>query len=547
LAEGGIIPMKIAFFQVPSVIVINLKSLTIFLISALTVIIVIPPIPLIDWQLTVNAEIDFSTTETMVDQPIKAATNPTVVTINGRHILVNGKPFTIKGVGYAPTPIGKDPDSPPYGDYFTSGYSGIYSRDLSLLRGMRANTIRLWGWKYDADHTDFLDEAYNNGVSPIYVIVSLWLDPSRNISNLAVREAIIAEFRQMVAIHKNHPAVLMWAIGNELNASWMFGDREELFSLIDEMAQAAHAEEGANYHPVTTPLVDTDLIGTIANRDPEVPNLDVWSVQVYRGLSFGTLFTDYAAASNKPLVITEYGIDAYDDRNEDEYERIGPSYQAIYAEALWNEIMANSNVCSGGSIMAYSDEWWKGKYGQPDADHLNCPDYNSSFHSTCGYATGAHPDGYANEEWWGIMRTVDNKSGPDIMQPRAVYYTLRSLWTNPNVTKQADPSPVQDGAPLTYTIRVTNTDKVTLTATITDILPKHVTPTGVLNWTPTITGPGGIWEQQVVVTVETGYTGSLTNKILITTEEGPTGAASVTVCANYCIIYLPTIFKNFGS
>jgi uncharacterized repeat protein (TIGR01451 family) len=539
--------MKTAFFQVPSVIVVSLKLLTIFLISALTVIIVIPSIPLINWQLTLNAEIDSSITETMVDQPIKAVTNLTIVTIGGRQILVNGKPFTIKGVGYAPTPICNDPDSPPYGDYFTSNYSVIYNRDLPLLRGMRANTIRLWGWKYDADHTDFLDEAYNNGVSPIYVIVSFWLDPSRNISDPAVREAIIAEFRQMVAIHKNHPAVLMWAIGNELNAPWMFGDSEELFSLIDEMALAAHAEEGANYHPVTTPLVDINLIGTIANRDPEVPNLDVWTVQVYRGLSFETLFTDYAAASSKPLVITEYGIDAYDDRNGDEYERIGPPYQAMYAEALWNEIMANSNICSGGSIMAYSDEWWKGQHGQTDANHPDCPDYDPCFHSTCGYATGAHPDGYANEEWWGIMRTVDNGSDPDIMQPRAVYYTLRSLWTNPNVTKQADPSPVQDGAPLTYTIRVTNTDKVTLTATITDILPKHVTPTGVLNWTPTITGPGGIWEQQVVVTVETGYTGTLTNKILITTEEGPTGAASVTVCANYCIIYLPTIFKNFGS
>ncbi len=112
------------------------------------------------------------------------------------------------------------------------------------------------------------------------------------------------------------------------------------------------------------------------------------------------------------------------------------------------------------------------------------------------------------------------------------------------VTKQADPAPVPDGAPLTYTIRVTNTGNVTLTATITDILPNHVTPTGVLTWTPTITASGGIWAQQVVVTVETGYTGSLTNKVQVTTEEGAMGTASVTVCTNYCIIYLPIVLKN---
>jgi uncharacterized repeat protein (TIGR01451 family) len=113
-----------------------------------------------------------------------------------------------------------------------------------------------------------------------------------------------------------------------------------------------------------------------------------------------------------------------------------------------------------------------------------------------------------------------------------------------SITKLASPSPVQDGAQLTYTIHITNTGNVTLTATITDILPNHVTPTGVLTWTPIITAFGDIWTQQTVVTVETGFTGSLTNKVQVTTEEGAIGVASATVCANSCITYLPTIIKN---
>jgi uncharacterized repeat protein (TIGR01451 family) len=113
-----------------------------------------------------------------------------------------------------------------------------------------------------------------------------------------------------------------------------------------------------------------------------------------------------------------------------------------------------------------------------------------------------------------------------------------------SVTKQANPSLVQDGVPLTYTIHVANTGDVPLTATITDTLPSHVIPTGVLVWTPTITAPGGIWMQQVVVTVEAGYTGRLTNKVQVTTEEGAVGTASATVCANSCPIYLPLILKN---
>jgi hypothetical protein len=355
----------------------------------------------------------------------------TTVTVSGHHLTVDGEPFIIKGVGYAPTPIGDDPEtSPPYGDYFTTNYSAVYSRDLPLLREMGANTIRLWGWKFDADHSDFLDAAFNNGVRPMYVVAPYWLDASLDISDPSIRQAIKAEFTQMVAIHKDHPAILMWVIGNELNAPWMFGDSDDLFSLIDEMAQAAHEEEGDSYHPVTTPLADINMISTIASRDPEVPNLDVWSVQAYRGASFGSLFSDYAGVSDKPLVITEYGIDAYDDEGADEYENMGIPYQALYAESLWYEIEAHSDICSGGSIMAYSDEWWKGRHGHSDSNHPNCPDFDPAFHSPCGYPSGAHPDGYSNEEWWGIMRTVDGGAGLDVMQPRSVYRTLQALWTH---------------------------------------------------------------------------------------------------------------------
>jgi hypothetical protein len=293
---------------------------------------------------------------------------------------------------------------------------------------MGANTLRLWGWNNHANHTDFLNAAYNNGVAPIYVIVTFWMAPSAypDISSDTARAQIKADFRNMVAAHKDSPAVLMWAIGNELNAPWMYGDRlADLFSLINEMAQEAHAEEGAGFHPVTTPLFDNNLMNVISTYEPSMTNLDAWSVNLYRGQSFGGFFTDYAAASSKPLAILEYGIDAYDDAGGDEYEALGTPYQAIYAQSLWEEMVANSSINSGGAIMAYSDEWWKGKYGQV---RPGCPEANPSAHGACGYSTGSHPDGYSNEEWWGIMRTVDNGTAPDIMQPRAVYHRLRALW-----------------------------------------------------------------------------------------------------------------------
>jgi hypothetical protein len=404
----------------------------------------------------------------------------TNVTVQNRHILVNNEPFIIRGVGYAPIPIGIDPEATtPYGDYYTADYSSIYDRDLLLLKQMGANSIRLWGWNNNADHADFLNKAYNNG---IYVVVTYWMNSTCDISSASGRTAIKSDFRHMVEVNKNYPAILMWAIGNELDAPWMYGSRQDdLFSLINEMAQQAHLEEGSNAHPVTTPLSDTNLINTISSYDSVLPNLDIWSIQVYRGGSFGNIFNEYSIVSSKPLAILEYGIDAYDNSHPNEYELIGTPYQAVYAASLWNEIASNTNICIGGSIMAYSDEWWKGKYGTP-------VDYDPAYHSASGYVNLHHPDGFANEEWWGIMRTVKDGANPDVMQPREVYYALQSLWVNPTPTATPTPTPTPTPSPSpTPTPTATPTPTPTASPTPTPTPSAAPTPTPAPSIDPTTT------------------------------------------------------------
>ena len=93
--------------------------------------------------------------------------------------------------------------------------------------------------------------------------------------------------------------------------------------------------------------------------------------------------------------------------------------------------------------------------------------------------------------------------------------------------KAADPLVVQAGETLTYTVWVTNTGNVTLTATVTDVLPTQVSHFTGLNevvWTPTIGGPGGVWTEQFTVTVDWGYSGTLRNGLWVDTEQGAAGA-----------------------
>src|ERR671916_339802 len=99
-----------------------------------------------------------------------------IITIRNRQVLLNGQPFQFQGIDYAPTPIGQNPNDWPNGDYFTSDYSDIYSRDLPLMREMGINTIKVYAWNISADHSDFLTKAYNGGTNPIYVLLTSYIE-----------------------------------------------------------------------------------------------------------------------------------------------------------------------------------------------------------------------------------------------------------------------------------------------------------------------------------------------------------------------------------
>ena len=133
------------------------------------------------------------------------------------------------------------------------------------------------------------------------------------------------------------------------------------------------------------------------------------------------------------------------------------------------------------------------------------------------------------------------------------------------VTKWADPDPVQAGGQLTYTIRVANTGNIGLHATITDTLPSSVTlggtlvpPGGVLippggtsvlpdgtveiTWTALITAPDAVWTGTIVVTVDEGHDGPLTNWVEVTTQEGAARDAASIV--NGHKVYLPLVLRE---
>lgn len=344
---------------------------------------------------TINPVLKLTTYNVPAVKPLSAGP----VRINNKKLEVdydgNGvyEPYYVKGAAYSIMPIGNKP--------ITSALEDI---SIQYLKYMNANTIRTYS---TPGKTMLTKMAAEN----IRVISGFWVNTDLNLALTSVRQEVKDDFAKMVVDLKDNPGVLMWNLGNEQN--YQNGNDSYWYTLCQELAVVAYEIEGEKYHPVCISNGNIYNIGDVSKNadDASLSYIDLWATNIYE-LNLTPQFVTYKSKSNKPLVITEFGIDALDDRIKQEYETM----QAVVDSMNWAQILAASDVVVGATVFEYTDEWWKA--GDP-----NSHDYG-------GYPTGAHIDGYSNEEWWGLIAiTPDtNGDGYDEWRPRQVYYMFKRNW-----------------------------------------------------------------------------------------------------------------------
>jgi hypothetical protein len=303
------------------------------------------------------------------------------VAITQGTLTIGGRSFVIQGVGYNPVAKGQEP---PDGVAFTASVGG----DAALMRAAGINVVRTY-----TPLTDLavLDVLYDAG---IFVINGVYQYGGSDASVVLGRVNAV----------KDHPAMLMWAIGNEWNYNGLYADMSHAQSLA-RLNEVATLIRGADpNHPITCIYGEIPTAQTVN----AMPLVDVWGVNVYRGLSFGpTFFDNLRAVSTKPWFVSEYGADAYDATLPGE----NTAAQAEATRQLTLEILAQTNnQILGGTIFEWVDEWWK------DGDGA------LGVHDVGGVAPGGgpYPDSTFNEEWWGIV-DIDRA-------PRPAYYELQKLY-----------------------------------------------------------------------------------------------------------------------
>ncbi|WP_053992568.1 glycoside hydrolase family 2 TIM barrel-domain containing protein [Mangrovimonas sp. TPBH4] len=286
------------------------------------------------------------------------ATVRIIETEKGYEIIRNGRPFYIKGAGGKP-----------------------YFKELSEAGG---NTLRL----YDTINTaKILDEALKYDIA---VILDIPL-PDYNRYAWAYEdnskiELMKTRIRDYVMEHKDHPALLMWNLGNELMFPFNFGNNE-FIDAFNVMVDQIHKID--SNHPVGTTVAGasrTQVLSIHFNT-----SLDIISYNMFGNLrDLHRNQTQLNLVTNPlPYYISEWGI-----HGPWEYKK----------NSLWNKIYEPTSVEKA--------ELYKEQYlSYIDADRKGV--------GSIAFYWGDKYEG--TPTWFNIIDEEGRKSN--------VYYALKEVWS----------------------------------------------------------------------------------------------------------------------
>ena len=321
--------------------------------------------------------------------------------------LGSSAPYFIRGVCYSPASITTatttiDPNNV---NVRRKEFGKWFMTDIPLLKAINVNTVRL-----------FIDPGFSGqlGTSGLAMLDELWRNDIMVIMTVDDGINDTNHVASAVNFYKNHPAVLCWSLGSEWNRSQYFGVAKSILEAAHRTENAARLVKALDSaHPVVASYGEIDIQSSglrLADTKNYVnnvcPSVTIWSLNVYRGRSFGNLFKQWASLTSKPFFLGEFGIDAFHATtltNPNPPGVVNEAEQASWDLNLWTEITRNSselnatNSCIGGTLFLFSDEWW----------HISTPAGANAFqHDTGGWFSGSFPDGMGNEEFFGIY-TID--------------------------------------------------------------------------------------------------------------------------------------------
>lgn len=146
---------------------------------------------------------------------------------------------------------------------------------LDLLASYGGNTIRTW----DAEGIgDLLDEAHAHGIS---VVAGIWLEHQRHgfdYDDPAQKAEQLERVERLVRAHRDHPALLAWGVGNEVELG---GDFDVALRQINDAAAVVKRLDPHHPRMAVVAEIGDDKAVRIQN---ECPDIDFIGINAYGGL-----------------------------------------------------------------------------------------------------------------------------------------------------------------------------------------------------------------------------------------------------------------------
>ena len=258
--------------------------------------------------------------------------------VRGKFLFEGAEKVWVKGVTYGTF-------RPGAGDaQFPS--ASVVARDFAAMASCGLNALRV----YTAPPRWLLDLAALHGLR---VMVGLpWEQHITFLDDRVGATGIVGRVREAVRSCAGHPAVLCYAVGNEIPASvvrW-YGQRR-VESFLRELTRAVREE-------------DPDALVTYVNFPTteylHLPFIDIVAFNVY--LESEEKLAKYCGrlqniAGERPLLMTEIGLDS---------RRNG---ELVQAQSLaWQIRTSFQGGCVGAFVFAWTDEWYRGGHEIEDWD-----------------------------------------------------------------------------------------------------------------------------------------------------------------------------------
>lgn len=244
---------------------------------------------------------------------------------NGYRLYRGGKPYYLKGAG-----------------------GGL--EKIASLAANGGNSIRTWSTH---NGQAILDSANTYGLT---VLMGLHVERERHGFDYNDSKAVQAQLmriRAEIEKYKNHPALLGWGIGNELNLNY---SNKKVWNAVEEIAEMIHKIDGN--HPVTTMLAGISRIEVDYIKE-NCASLDFLSVQMY-GDVINVRERIKAAGWDGPYAITEWGATGHWEVAKTEWgaavEQTSTERAAVVKERFEKAIALDTTQCLGSYVFLWGQK-----------------------------------------------------------------------------------------------------------------------------------------------------------------------------------------------